>query len=528
MMLDRKNIQITIGEMLYYTFWIIMLTLKALGFQEGMLIYNIGLIVSFVSILLKILLEKHCFYEWFAIVFLLALGGIIYLSSGEKSPLVYTMMVIGIKKVSVRKVFYIGLPIWGSCFLYRVLISITGIDTGYVFAHEKLGLGPILRWDFGYAHPNVLQISYAVFTAFALFISKKKGKELLKLAGVLFLGNCYVFLYSVSYTGVILVSLCIIIFVYFERRNNFTKVELIFMKGILPFCVIFSIVGPLLTEKGMIFQCLDSIMNQLLNNRFLASRLYLYRGLSLFGRTQMELDISFALDCSYVLLLIRYGVIFFSLILIGYSAMINHYIKNLNRKELALIFSFLIAGISEPFLFNSSFKNLIFILLGNYCFSLIHRFSEKREFGFSFSNKILIEISDKLFLDFDKGLTVFKQKKKSIITMGIIMGILFAVCHRYFAIVPDSIFVDKGFTDCTPQKEVNLDIRNLPENFNSLVYDYQGKDSPMYEFAGNMIVLEDIRGSISWGLIGVGIGCVFMYLIWRINLCSRQKREYWR
>ena len=142
------------------------------------------------------------------------LGLIIYRVSGDKAPLIYICMIVGLKGISIVRIFKLGLPIWFMCMSVRTFMSLTGLEKGFVLAHEKLSLGPILRWSFGYPHPNVLQISYAVLAAFILYLSNKRGKELRKLLVLLFVGNCFVFLYAVSYTGFVLTSLLLFIFYY--------------------------------------------------------------------------------------------------------------------------------------------------------------------------------------------------------------------------------------------------------------------------------------------------------------------------
>lgn len=513
----RSDMELYLDETLFYVFWFIMLTLKALGFQEGMLIYNAGLLVSFGCIVLKLVLEKHPLYEWMGIGLLLILGGLIYLSSHEKAPLIYIMLVLGMKHVPVRRVFASGLVIWSVCFLYRIAAAITGLNIGTVFVHEKMGLGPILRWDFGYAHPNVLQISYAVLLAFILYMYSEKGKKQLKLLVLLFLGNCYIFLYSVSYTGVILNTICLIAFYYFVNRKEFSRIEKAAIQCILPLCVIFSIAGPLLTEKGMPLESLDPLFFKLLNARFLCSRQYLYRGLTLFGRTQEQLDITFALDSSYVTLLIRDGVVFFALVLIGYGVLINRYLKWNRRKELAVIISFLIAGISEPFLFNVSFKNLIFVFLGECCYSLCAKISVAnrwtRPIGLDWGKKSLWILRGIPCGGRQKVRKLVQGKKKNIVIAAFICAVVCGIGYRGLINVPESIYVDKGYTDVAEQQEVYLDLNQLPENFNSLIYDYQGPEAPLYEFSGNMVKLEIVRGIISWSLIGILAGGCCMALI---------------
>lgn len=507
------KIKMSVGEILYYVFWVVMLAAKGWGLYEGMTSYNICLVVAFGSIILKVLLEKHSVYEWLAILALLVLGGSVYLVSTEKSPLIYIMMIIGIKNVSIRRLFKIGLPVWGGCMGLRALLEVTGVSQGLVLVHEKLGLGPIIRWSFGYPHPNVLQISYAVLAAFILYLSSKKGKAQLKLLFLLFLGNCYVFLYSVSYTGVILTTLCLIVFYYFVNRKEFSRLENVMIQCVLPFCVIFSIVGPLLTEEGMLFEKLDPLINKVLNTRFLASRIYMEFGIGLFGKSPSKLSTGFALDCSYVSLLVRDGIVLFILVVIAYWAIIRQYIYRGKRKELAIILSFLVAGISEPFLFNTSFKNITFLFIGNYLYKLLENINISKAVKNIGSHwmemECIITLRKSHFIEFIK--IYWQKKKKNIIIIGVVTGILCAVLYRMIVFIPDSIYVGAGNTDCGIRDEIYLDYDTLPDHFNSLIYEYQGMDYPLYEFSGNLIKLEVLRGILSWSMIGflLGIGIIF-------------------
>lgn len=517
------KIKVSIGESLYYIFWILMLAAKGWGLYEGMKAYNICLILSFVCIIVKVLMEKHDPIEWLIILALLILGGVVYYVSTEKTPLIYIMMVIGIKNVPVHRIFKIGLPIWGGCMGIRAFMGVTGLSQGLVLVHEKLGLGPIIRWSFGYPHPNVLQISYAVLTAFILYLSAKRGKAQLKLILLLFLGNCYVFLYSVSYTGVVLTSVSLITFYYFVNRKEFSRLERAVMQGVLPFCIIFSIAGPLLTEEGMLLEKLDPVINKVLNTRFLASRVYMDFGIGLFGKSPAELNTGFALDSSYVSLLVRDGLVIFILVFIGYWTMIRYYINEGRRKELAIILSFLVAGISEPFLFNTSFKNLSFLFMGNYLYELLGKMHAPEQLVIKETGGRLMEKEwslpvGRLLEEVQRLEQSWRSRKKVIVCMGIITGAIGALIYRLLVFVPDSIYVGVGNTDTVKREEIYLDRNDLPDDFNSLIYEYQGKDYPLYEFSGNLIRLEVVRGIVSWAIICFSFGSGIAIVIWKSSV----------
>lgn len=524
---EGKNTMLSIGEVLFYFFWIVMSFSKGMGWYEGMLAYNLCLVFSMSCICLKIILEKHTFFELSAIAFLVIIGGMVYLRSGEKAPLIYIFLVIGMKDIPVKRVFQLGLFVWSVCFGYRAFIEISGISKGLVFAHEKLGLGAILRWGFGYPHPNVMHITYAVIAAFILYLTNRKGRELFKLLVILFIGNCIVFFYSISYTGFLLTTACLLIFLYFDSRKQFSRIEKYTAAAIFPLCIFFSIFAPLLTGKGAILEKYGEFFNNLFNSRFHATRLFLQTGITLFG-DRIDLG-GWALDSSYVSLLVRNGLVFFLIVVIAYFFLILYCIQKAEWKKLALILSFCIAGISEPFLFNTSFKNLIFVFLGEYFYLLLNdRFNRKEKSTFTDSRwvekKIWVpiqyvsEISQKIR-------RILSRCRRKLTLYGLIGGLLFAVLYVFIVPVPKSIYVGKGNTDCAAQEEKYIDKDNLPENFDSVIYEYQGPDSPLYEFRGNLLYLEQIRGIIGWGIIGYFCVNMFVIVFWTIKINFLNRSE---
>ena len=88
--------------------------------------------------------------------------------------------------------------------------------------------------------------------------------------------------------------------------------------------------------------------------------------ITLFGQQFHLADKDLNMDNSYVFALMTYGAVVFVLLMIAYFFTIRNLVKENRRKELAITLGFLIAGISEPFLFNTSFKNVSLIFVGSY------------------------------------------------------------------------------------------------------------------------------------------------------------------
>ena len=71
-----------------------------------------------------------------------------------------------------------GLVIWTGCFVVTVLLALTGTIEPLMLVHNKAGLGYVDTKFLGYTHPNVLHISYVIFTRIlVLYVSVDRGKS---------------------------------------------------------------------------------------------------------------------------------------------------------------------------------------------------------------------------------------------------------------------------------------------------------------------------------------------------------------
>nr|WP_308624388.1 hypothetical protein [uncultured Eisenbergiella sp.] len=509
----REKVCLKWNEIFYYLFLLIMTIAKGSGLYEGMRLYNICLLLAGICIFIKIVSEKYNILEFVLTGGAILISFLVYRNTGDQAALIYTAMIIGMKNIPIKRVFLLEGCVWCALFLCRSFLGMSGIYRGMALVHEKLGLGPMIRWSFGYPHPNVLQITYAVLVAFILYNLNYKGKKLFKLLFMLFIGNCVVFLYSVSYTGFILTIGLLGVFLYFSIREKRSKLENVFIQCILPASVLFAIGLPLAMEKGMPLRGLDLYMNKLFNTRFLASRVFLYEGVKLFGTDVSQ--IGFALDCSYVYLLMKGGLVLFIFLLLGYFFLIRRYIRLDKRRELAIITTFLFAGISEPFLFNTSFKNITFFFLGEFLFEILTE--KQREISGIYRQRIGLVSSDSNACNIsvipliNLGLyikRIWKRRKKFFCVAG---AIITMAVYTFFQPFPHSIYVAVGNTDCGVREEFYLPGSSL-ENTDYRIYEYQGEQKPMYQFTGKTVEIEIFRDEISCIILG-GIAGIFILFI---------------
>lgn len=505
---QTKMKNVTLQEILYYIFWGIMLFAKGTGMIEGSTSFKICLVVSAFALACKLVMSRYKVYEAVFVVLLVGIAAYIYFSTGNMSALLVVGVAVGLKGMDERKVMYVGAVIWILSFLGTVLLSLTGIHQGTMLVHEKLGLGPVLRWSMGYTHPNVLHISYVIFMVFALYLwNQKKHRKQWLMALALFAGNLYIFMYSMSFTGFLMAIIFLVIYIYLFSHEELLKIDKILVYAVIPCCLLFAFGAPFLDQNSYLF----NRINNILNTRLLASKVYLQSyPITWFG-TRFDNRTSFALDSSYITAFLGYGVILFLLIVAGYLFTVHYYIKRKEKLELAVICALLIAGITEPFLFNTSFKNITLVFLGVWFYSgWGTRLGEwcNKEIGVK---EIAIHVRTRVW---KKNMVDEKESIKPKIPMIFLIfliAIIFSGCIVSIKRYPDSIYINTQNSDCGVRKEKYLDIDNLPHDFNSDIYGYVDKNVPMYEFEGNIIKLEIVREFVSISLIiwAIGICCVW-------------------
>ncbi|NLL75628.1 MAG: hypothetical protein GX235_00025 [Clostridiales bacterium] len=510
----QEKINMNWEELFFYLFFSSLLFTKGIGLIEGQRLYTIGILAGAGFWVLKVVLTRYSPAEYFVSALLGVLSFVAFLNTGEKGILFFFMLLLGMKDISVKKVFKLGLCIWTFTFFGIILIHLLGISNDLILAHDKLGLGHILRYSLGFPHPNVLQISYVIFMMFFFYVFQPKGKWAWISAGLLFIGDCYIFLYSVSYTGFVLSVVYLIARCYLIMRKNITKFEGVCIQMVLPFCALLSIAGPVVFQ-GKLFD----IFNKILNTRFNLSRYFLtHQKITLFGSPLVDAPRHFVIDCSYVSCLLLYGVILFAFIMAAYFFMIRRYLKEDRREELAIIIGILVAGASEPFLFNTSFKNLSVIFIGSCLFGLLEeKKGDKLLFaqGYCIAELAILILASGMENGKELVACSLEGLKKNIVkwsAISILIGILASGIYAFNWERPSAIYMPISQSDEVDQEPVFIDKENLPENFDAWILQNNDKDIPMAKFSGNMITVEHVRTTVSCFII-VYIFCMIVITV---------------
>ncbi len=408
------------SETFYLISFGILSAAKSVGFVEGTAPYTITLVIGFVFFMLKVLTTDNSRNDWIAGILLIGLGGVIYLRTGDKGFLIYMTMMLGMKNVSMEKVFKWGAIIWTTGMALMITLTETGLIEEELFLNEKQFLGEgIYRRTFGFPHPNSLGITAAVMTMFLMFYFQNKWtgewrdkylfaennystqnenadrimepnphttRNILILTGMLVAFDLFIFIECLSFTGAAVAFGFLILNLWLYLRKRISKVMAILLEAVFPLCLIISIVLPLTVGKT-IYQSLETTglypepyatLYPYLGN--FTNRLYLgYHAMAEFPilPVGVRLDLHTGagynvIDSSYVWLIVQFGIIATIVITVLYLGLIHRYVKEDRRGALAIIVALLLGGILEPYLFNSAYKNIIFLFAGEYLYRVLN------------------------------------------------------------------------------------------------------------------------------------------------------------
>lgn len=365
-------------EISYFIFFALILFAKGVGLYDGQKIFYLFLIPAVLFWCVKMVLTRYNIIELCAIGLLIVLGGLTWRIGGDKTALVTVMVVTGIKDIKIEKLFKVSLGVWTISFFGTIIAYAMKLHGTVLFVHNKLG-GFWLRDSLGQTHPNVLHVCYLVLVALWFLVFKFKGKKLVLTSIVALLGGVYLYLFSWSNTGFLMLFAFLFAVNYFEVRGKIserlTKFEYVGLQLLFPIFTVLSMILPIFPQDGTKF---FAFLYKLTNTRsYLTQLAYKNIPIEFFGTQIVDMPKSFSIDCSFVYGLFHWGLPLFILSMVGTFFLIRYLIREHRYTELSMTLAFLFGGITEQFLYNFSFKNLIWILLGEYMFVVLNGLNAK-------------------------------------------------------------------------------------------------------------------------------------------------------
>lgn len=504
----RSLKKLTLEEIFYYAFFILLSITKGLGFYEGQAVFKLLVIPAFVCVLIKILITPYTVRQWILQAVLLCLTALIYFESRQLGILFIMFTILGLKNIPLKKVFKIGLWTWTLCAVILSIFSFFRLEHTIYRVHPKMGLGPIFRWSLGFTHPNILHITYFVLCAYIIYELAENYS--LKHLIILMAGNALIFIYSISYTGFGITALLLAGGIYVKIRPKFNILEKIAANMLLPLFIVISFVLPLILYLPWVQK-----LNDILGSRILLANLFLLpEYISLFGiQTADVVRSSMTLDSSYIWGFINYGIIPFTLLMLAYLILVADYSRRQKTRELFIILCFLGAGFTEQLLFNTSFKNITLLFLGELLF---RQKEDAKEYCLIPALQRNLELPAYQF-----NITAPPLKKCLIsITAGAVIAVILCALLRT---QPNGYIVPRVYTDgYAKDSYIYLENENNipPEYDGYTIMNYQDSTTPMQVVDGNAVWLETFRYYLGSFLIG-GFAVYMIYTLY-INIHIRQ------
>ena len=521
---------ITIQEACYYGFFILLSLAKGLGFYEGQKLFYLLVLPALALGFLKICLSSYTKRQAVLQILLMALVAVVYFESRQIAIFFVAFTVLGMKGMSMKKVLHLAVWVWTICAIGISVFSFFRLEHTVYRVHAKLGLGHIFRWSLGFTHPNILHITYLMLCA--LMIYEMGDRYGFKQYALLMAGNFLVFFYSVSYTGFGIVAVLLTGCLYVRLRPRFCFAEKLLVNLVLPVCLLLSFVLPFFLYDYFSLIYLFGMpmvgiwthkLNNLLNTRIWLAEQFLKSGYtSLFGTDVSQVvNASMNMDCSYIWCYINYGLVFTVVIMLGYFALFFYDTRKQRTRELVILSCFLAAGWTEQLLFNSSFKNVTLIFLGELLFL---QKEGKAEYSLLFLipkrwrevTVPLAELPDKFLEAVCAAGRAHKRKVYAVAMVGGLLGILLcALLYRE----PEGYVVQRFYTDAQEETSVYLESEDDPAYEGYRVMNYLDAQTPMQIVSGKAVKLETVRyyvgSALLGGILGAAAAVLWHLMRWR-------------
>lgn len=525
-MSEKRTKKIALEEILYFGFFLFLSIAKGFGLYDGQKLFLLLVMPALFCGLLKILITPYTRWQWVIVAVLLLMTVLVYYQSREKGILFVMFTILGMKNISLKKVMHAGLWIWSLCAAALSIFSFFRLEHTIYRIDRKMGLGHVFRWSLGFTHPNILHITYFALCAFIIY--ELAERFCLKHFVLLMLGNVLVFFYSISFTGFGITTIFLVGELYVWFRPKFCLLEKAAVCLVLPACILFSFLLPWIYAAQTAAQQLSPWLEKLnlaLNTRIkLASQYMAPEYMSPFGAEVALQRLPYgSIDSSYMWCCINYGLIPFLLFMAAYMVLMADVCRKQKTREAVMVVCFLIAGFTEQLLFNTSFKNITLLFLGE----LLYRQKEgEKEYGILPSSKREIDVLIPALWVFCTGLPeraakLWKSSRKQIFA-GILIGALAGVilCSILYT-PPRGYVVPRVYTDGLFESVEYLESADDPAYEGYRIMNYADADTRMQVVEENAVAVEAARYYAGSVLIGAFAG----YLLCISICCAGKKRN---
>ncbi len=499
---------LSIREYLFFVYFGMMLWIKGIGLVGGGF-YNLILVAGTLVVFVVTFMGKTTPMAFaFYLALLFVVGILPWRIAGNQGPLWCILFIMAARDMEPKRIAAFGVKIWGAAFCLQIITQLTWLRTRDFVIHDK-SFGYVIRWALGYSHPNVLQISYGILVMLLFYIYRPRGKKLILSAMLALFGGAWVFIYSLSTTGAVFLVAFLLFYTAFDMCGNkpYPAIVRILTYAVLPVALVFSLILPLVLE-GRAFDIFNRIMSSryAMTRRFMTeSGLTLFGAGIVFGHTEM-------IDCSFANLLILGGVVPFILMCAAYIFTLRALLAKRDGTAIAIVIACMIAGISEPFMFNTSFKNISLIFVATELGRLAMECKLKPD--------ILTDVVYPLPLleKRVKSPVLFSADvMKKIISVLFIFTCLMGILGNLLKPVPETVYALRANCDVPDSMPIlHLTVEEaetIRDDDTSWLMNYIDETTPMHRFTGSIVRVEKIRMIISTLMLAAAACFAAVYMM---------------
>ena len=328
---------------------------KGIGLDSSSGLYLSVTISSFILILLKVTLEKWKIKDIYLIFLIVIIFGVSFIINHEEALLFTSIIAIGSKGISLKKIFSVMIISRVLGFIYNFFGTMLGFVENRSILFYRDGQ-IIVRNDFGFGHPNLLHSSILIIVLLYFFLRYYKI-SIMDYCVILSI-NYFFFQFSASRTGYYSVIIAVLIHII-SRSDLYSNI----LRKIVPY-VQFTLSFITLLLAYLYNNTLIQRLDILLTGRIYYSHEQLKYPLTLFGRDYSQTKIIF--DNSYSMLFSEYGLIISGIFLISYfyvSKKVIH-LKDFRYTYILLILSIVL--FTESYYTNILYNISLFIVVKIY------------------------------------------------------------------------------------------------------------------------------------------------------------------
>lgn len=346
-----------ISESLYLVFLFAVVAMSTLGYTSSNFLYKIVVVLGGLFAAVKLLLQRYSAKYLVISLFLLGLGFIEIVTSKRVTIFLTVLLLIAAKGISEKRIMSTFLTAKISGLILMICFVALGIFKVQKHLYYKMSSESyIQRIVINGSGTTVLHLS--VITCFILFFYLKRGKVNFTFYILYFLCNCFAFRVSYSTMGFLVGFISLLLFGALEYSRYIRRRFISFAWFYIPLFILSTLIVSLMYSRV-------AFVNQL--DRFFQGRIYYNHyfltnyPFSIFGVGMLSDEGNF--DNSYVYVWVVYGALTFSLLFGALQVVIKDRMSRLDWVAIAVIFVYLLAGISESFYPSAAVNPSLFFLL---------------------------------------------------------------------------------------------------------------------------------------------------------------------